>query len=85
VQIFDQKTIKMTRDEYRIRQVTKGEGEHSGGLAEKLDISAEVCSDGEEFNAAGQPGITIRDPGREGTKGITPPKSNWALPIDDRI
>ncbi|HKU99752.1 MAG TPA: FAD-dependent tricarballylate dehydrogenase TcuA [Vineibacter sp.] len=84
VQIFDAKTIDMVRDEYRIRQVTKAEANSIEDLAEKLGIDVEGLSRTiAAFNAACQPGDynpAILD--GKGTKGITPPKSNWALPID---
>ena len=84
VQIFDAKTIGMVRDEYRIRQVTKAEAESIEELAKKLEIDADgLKRTVAEFNAACQPGDynpSILD--GKGTKGITPPKSNWALPID---
>ena len=54
-------------------------------LAEKLEIDVEgLVRTVREFNAACQPGDynpSILDGKR--TKGITPPKSNWALPIDE--
>jgi tricarballylate dehydrogenase len=84
VQIFDKKTIDMVRDEYRIRQVTKAEANTIEELAQKLEISVEgLMKTVREYNAACQPGDynpAILD-GKH-TKGITPPKSNWALPID---
>jgi tricarballylate dehydrogenase len=84
VQIFDQRTIDMVRDEYRIRQVTKAEANSIEELAQKLDIDVEgLTRTVREFNAACQPGDynpAILDGVK--TKGITPPKSNWALPID---
>jgi tricarballylate dehydrogenase len=85
VQIFDKKTIDMTRDEYRIRQVTKATANTIEELAQKLEISVEgLVRTVKEFNAACQPGEynpSILD--GKCTKGITPPKSNWALPIDE--
>ena len=85
VQIFDNKTNHMTRDEYRIRQVTKAEANTLEELAQKLEISPEgLVRTVREFNAACQPGEynpAILD--GKCTKGITPPKSNWALPIDE--
>jgi tricarballylate dehydrogenase len=85
VQIFDAKTIDMVRDEYRIRQVTKATANTIEDLAEQLDIDVEgLKTTIAEFNAACQPGEynpSILD--GVGTKGITPPKSNWALPIDE--
>jgi len=84
VQIFDAKTIDMVRDEYRIRQVTKAEANSIEELARKLEIDVEgLTRTVATFNAACQPGDynpAILD--GKGTKGITPPKSNWALPID---
>ena len=84
VQIFDSKTIGMVRDEYRIRQVTKAEANSIEELAQKLEIDVEgLTRTVKAFNAACQPGDfnpSVLDGKR--TKGITPPKSNWALPID---
>lgn len=84
VQIFDAKTIDMVRDEYRIRQVTKVQSDTIEGLAEQLEIDPEAMARTiREFNAACQAGTynpSILD--GVGTKGITPPKSNWALPIN---
>jgi tricarballylate dehydrogenase len=84
VQIFDAKTIDMVRDEYRIREVTKATSDTIAGLAEALDIDVEgLTKTIAEFNAACQPGEynpSILD--GVTTKGIKPPKSNWALPID---
>jgi tricarballylate dehydrogenase len=85
IQIFDQKTIGMVRDEYRIRQVTKAEANSIEELAHKLDINTEgLVRTVRAFNAACQPGDwnpAVLDGKR--TEGISPPKSNWALPIDE--
>ncbi len=84
VQIFDQKTVHRLRDEYRIKQVTKVEADTIAGLAEQLEISAEaLTATVDAYNEACQPGRynpSVLD--GVTTKGITPPKSNWALPID---
>lgn len=84
VQIFDAKTIDNVRDEYRIREVTKAEANTIEELAEALEIDVEGLKKTiAEFNAACRPGSynpSILD--GVGTVGITPPKSNWALPID---
>lgn len=84
VQIFDAKTIDNVRDEYRIRQVTKATADTLEELAEKLEIDVEgLKTTVAEFNAACQPGDynpSILD--GVTTKGVSPPKSNWALPID---
>jgi len=84
VQIFDAKTIGMVRDEYRIKQVTRAEAPTLEALAGELGIDAEgLARTVREFNAACRPGKynpAILD--GVSTEGITPPKSNWALPID---
>ena len=84
VQIFDAKTIAMVRDEYRIRQVTKAEAPTIEELAAKLEIDPDGLSRTvREFNAACRPGKynpAVLD--GVSTAGITPPKSNWALPMD---
>jgi tricarballylate dehydrogenase len=85
VQIFDSQTIKMVRDEYRIKQVTKAESETIEELARALEINAEGLERTvADYNAACQPGDynpAILDGKR--TEGIAPPKSNWALPINE--
>jgi tricarballylate dehydrogenase len=85
VQIFDQKTVHMLRDEYRIRQVTKAESDTVEGLARGLDIDAQgLAATVREYNAACLPGA-YNPAVLDGvcTRGLTPPKSNWALPIDE--
>ncbi|HUF94019.1 MAG TPA: FAD-dependent tricarballylate dehydrogenase TcuA, partial [Candidatus Limnocylindria bacterium] len=83
-QIFDQKVLHLLREEYRIREVTKAEDPTLEGLARKLEIDAAGFVDTiTKYNAAVQPGTynpAIKD--GKGTRGITPPKSNWALPLD---
>jgi tricarballylate dehydrogenase len=84
VQIFDAKTIAMVRDEYRIKQVTKFQADSIEELARGLGIDVDgLVGTVRAFNAACQPGDynpAVLD--GKGTVGITPPKSNWALPID---
>ena len=83
-QLFDQQTVPMLRDEYRIREITKAEGETIAQLAEGLGIDTAglertveqynaACGEG-EFNPAVLDGLA--------TTGIEPPKSNWALPLN---
>jgi tricarballylate dehydrogenase len=83
-QIFDQKVIDMLREEYRIREVTKAEDMTLEGLAKKLEIDVAGFVDTvTRFNAAVQAGTfnpAVKD--GKGTRGITPPKSNWAQPLD---
>jgi tricarballylate dehydrogenase len=83
-QVFDQKVVENLREEYRIREVTKAEAATPEELARKLEIDVEgFARTVREFNAAVQPGSynpAIKD--GKGTRGIDPPKSNWALPLD---
>ena len=84
-QIFDDKVKHLLRDEYHIPQVTMAEANTIEELAQRLDIDPEgLARTVQEYNAAVQQDIpynpTVKD-GR-GTVGITPPKTNWAQPID---
>ena len=84
-QIFDDKVKHLLRDEYHIPQVTMAEANTIEELAQRLDIDPEgLAQTVREYNAAVQQDVpynpTIKD-GR-GTVGITPPKTNWAQPID---
>ena len=83
-QLFDQKTLHLLRDEYRIPQVTKGEADTIEGLAEQLGIDpAGLAQTVAEYNAACQPGDynpTVLDGVH--TENVEPPKTNWALPLD---
>ncbi len=83
-QIFDQKVLHLLREEYRIREVTKAEDMTLEGLARKLEIDVAGFVDTvTRYNAAVQPGVfspAVKD--GKGTRGITPPKSNWAQPLD---
>jgi len=84
IQIFDQKTIPLLRDEYRIRQVTKVTANTIEDLAVQLEIDpAALKATIDEFNAACRPGKfnpAILD--GVTTVGLSPNKTNWALPID---
>ena len=88
-QIFDQQTVHLQRDEYRIRQVTKVTADMIEGLADKMAEYAPVdkprfIETVKAFNAAVRKDVpynpTVRD-GR-GTAGIDPPKTNWAMAIE---
>jgi tricarballylate dehydrogenase len=84
IQIFDQQTVGRLRDEYRIKQVTRAESDTIAGLAEQLGLDpAALEKTVSEFNAACGPqpfNPSILD--GKSTRGISPPKSNWALPVD---
>ena len=83
-QIFDEKVKHLLREEYRIPQVTMATADTIEELADRLDINREGLSRTvREYNAAVQEkeyNPAILD--GKGTVGITPAKSNWALPID---
>jgi tricarballylate dehydrogenase len=83
-QIFDDKVKHLLRDEYRIPQATTATTNTIEELADRLGINREgFVATVREYNAAVQAGHydpTVLD--GKCTQGITPPKSNWALPID---
>ena len=83
-QLFDQQTVSMLRDEYRIREITKAEANTIEELADALGIDVgglkhtvkqfnDACQSG-DYNPAILDGVK--------TEGIEPPKSNWALPLN---
>lgn len=85
-QIFDQQTVHLQRDEYRIRQVTKVTGETLEELAGKLEgvdkdaFLAEVKA----YNDAVQTDVAFNPNVKDGrgTNGLAVPKSNWAVRIE---
>ena len=83
-QLFDQRTERLLRDEYRIPQATVVRANTIPELADGLGIDrGGLVRTVEEFNASVLPGSfdpTSLDGKR--TEGIDPPKSNWALPLD---
>lgn len=84
VQVFDAKTIDMVRDEYRIKEITKFTANTLEELADGLGIDKEnFVRTVKQFNSACQPG-DYNPAVLDGvtTQGISPPKSNWALPLD---
>jgi tricarballylate dehydrogenase len=84
-QIFDQKVVHLLREEYRIREVTKAEDATLEGLAGKLEIDvAGLVRTVTEFNRAVMAEVAFNPAVKDGrgTRGITPPKSNWAQPLD---
>ena len=83
-QVFDAKVMAMLRDEYRIAAITKATADTPEALAEALGIDVQGFVETlAAYNAAVQPGDynpAVLD--GKCTAGITPPKSNWALPLD---
>ena len=84
-QLFDQKTKRLLRDEYFIPQASVVEADTIEELADGLGIDVETMTQTvAEYNAAVQPGEynpTALDGKR--TEGVEPPKSNWALELDE--
>jgi tricarballylate dehydrogenase len=85
-QIFDQKTVHLLRDEYRIRQITKVTADTIEELADKMgDVDKrQFIETVRAFNAAVMTEVpfnpTVKD-GR-GTRGLALPKTNWAVALD---
>ncbi|WP_051939798.1 FAD-dependent tricarballylate dehydrogenase TcuA [Phaeacidiphilus oryzae] len=85
VQIFDAKSAPLLRpEEYEAPGVTRVESGTLDGLAAELGLDPGRLADTvREFNAAVTGGPfdpTVKDGAR--TEGISPPKSNWARPLD---
>lgn len=85
IQIFDQKTIPVLRDEYRIREVTKVRADTIAELARELELPEGALERTvAEFNAACEPGdYNPSELDGVRTRGLAIDKTNWALPIDE--
>ena len=83
-QLFDQKTVPLLRDEYRVRYATKAQAGSIRELAETLGADPDALERTvTEFNAACPAGaFNPATLDGLGTRGIEPPKSNWAQPLD---
>jgi tricarballylate dehydrogenase len=85
-QLFDAKVAHLLRDEYRIKQVTKVKADTLEELAEKLEgVDAPAFLENiRKYNAAVATDVPFNANIKDGrnTRGITPPKSNWANTID---
>ncbi len=85
-QVFDGKVAHLLRDEYRIRQVTRVQADTLEQLAARLeDVDAQgFLRTVREFNAAVRSDVAFNPNVKDGraTRGIAPPKSNWANAID---
>ncbi len=85
VEIFDAKVSDLLRpEEYHVPGATRAEAGSLSELAAELGIDATGLTETvRSFNAAVTEGHfdpTVKD--GKATRGITPPKSNWALPLD---
>jgi tricarballylate dehydrogenase len=84
-QVFDARTVQMLRAiDYEAPGATRVDADTLAGLAAALGVDPERFERTvAEFNAAIGPGDfdpTIKD--GKGTVGLDPPKSNWALPVE---
>ena len=85
-QVFDASVTHLLRDEYRIRQVTKAKADTLEELAARMEgiDGAPFLETVRAYNDAVMTEVpfdpTVKD-GR-GTRGIAPPKSNWANRIE---
>lgn len=87
-QLFDQRTVGLLRDEYRVRQATMASADSLDELAQALGIEPQNLGETiDEYNAAVQwDRIEEFNPstldGVSTTDRVWPMKSNWALPFD---
>ncbi len=83
-QIFDDRVRSLLRPEYRHPEATRFEASDPGDLARKMGVDPDrFLWTLQSYNRAVQPGDfnpAVLD--GKGTRGLQPPKSNWALPID---
>jgi tricarballylate dehydrogenase len=86
-QIFDSKVAALLRGEYRIREVTTAKADTIDALANQLEgVNPErFLQTVREFNEAVERSVPFDPNVRDGrsTRGLTPPKSNWATTIAD--
>jgi len=85
-QVFDAKVTKLLRSEYRIKFVTKVSANSLEELAPKLEgVDAEqFLKTVRAYNAAVKKDVPFEHTIKDGkcTVGLSPPKSNWAQPLD---
>ncbi|SDM28762.1 FAD-dependent tricarballylate dehydrogenase TcuA [Sediminibacillus halophilus] len=83
-QIYDQQVRPMLRKEYNLEEATYYQADTLEELVELLPVNdQQFLQTIEEYNRSimeGKYDPTIKDNKR--TQGVTPPKSNWALPIE---
>jgi tricarballylate dehydrogenase len=83
-QIFDAESVSLVRAEYHHRRATHHMADTITELAEQLEINGpQLERTVADFNNGLIPGVLF-DPNvldGKGTVDVTPPKSNWALPI----
>jgi tricarballylate dehydrogenase len=85
-QVFDAKTVGLLRTiDYEAPGAARVDADTLGELADGLGVDRKGFERTvEAFNAAVRPGAfdpSVKD--GKGTEGIAPPKSNWAVPVDE--
>jgi tricarballylate dehydrogenase len=86
-QIFDNKVIRLLREDYRIKRVTKVTANTLEELATKLEgvNPAGFLAEMRAYNDAVQTDRSFNPAIKDGraTNGLSIPKSNWALKLDE--
>lgn len=84
-QMFDSQVYPLLRSEYKLEETTVVKADTLEELADKIDINKEqLLNTIEAYNNAVQDGtFHPSEKDGKGTKGITPPKSNWALKMEE--
>jgi len=85
-QVFDQKTTHLLREDYRIKRITKVQGDTFEELAGKLEgvNGRKFLETVKAYNSAPRPEVPFDPNTLDGlcTQGLVINKSNWALPLD---
>lgn len=84
-QIFDQKTLRFLREEYRIKHITKHSAESVHALASKISVDqTQLVQTVEAFNRAVDSSRVFNPSIKDGrrTIGLAIPKSNWSQALD---
>lgn len=84
IQVYDAQVRHMLRKEYDLEEATVFQADTLEELVELLPVNKEqFLQTIKEYNEAVQEGLySPNEKDGKGTKGITPPKSNWALKIE---
>lgn len=84
-QLYDQQVRPMLREEYNLEEATYYQADSLDELAEKMDINKEAfLKTIHQYNSAVQEGMFYpNEKDGKSTEGISPPKSNWALRLEE--
>ncbi|MCM3716496.1 FAD-dependent tricarballylate dehydrogenase TcuA [Alkalihalobacillus oceani] len=83
-QVYDQQVRPLLREEYDLEEATAFQADSVEELADMIDVNKEAfLKTIAEYNNAVQDGsFHPNEKDGKGTRGIHPPKSNWALKLD---